>query len=182
MQMIQALTKLLRINLSGGADIISLKDELAYVKAYMDIMRIRNDNLFTYEIGCREELLELPVMKLILQPLAENAIKHGFKRISEGGKILILVEEADGYLCFAVKNNGELILKEKAEQINCSVAEPLDAEEPNQTHAQGGYGISNVIRRIRLRYQDKIRFYFAVEGEYTVCHIDISMEALRDEK
>lgn len=180
MQMIQALTKLLRINLSNGSDTILLKEELAYVRAYMDIMKIRNDNLFTYEIECGEELLELPVMKLILQPLAENAIKHGFKRISEGGKIIILVDQADGYLHFQVKNNGELILKEEAERINRSATEPLE-EEKSQEKGRGGYGVGNVIKRIRLRYQDKIRFYFVVEEEYTVCHIDISMEALTDE-
>lgn len=182
MQMIQALTKLLRINLSGGSDTILLKDELAYVKAYMDIMKIRNDNLFTYEIECSEGLLELPVMKLILQPLAENAIKHGFKQISEGGRILIFVGETDDYLCIQVKNNGELISEEKAGQINRSVTGPLDTEERGRTRGRGGYGIGNVIKRIRLRYQDKIRFYFAVEGEYTVCHIEISMEALKNEK
>lgn len=180
MQMIQALTKLLRINLSGGADTILLRDELAYVRAYMDIMKIRNENLFTYEIACAEELLELPVMKLILQPLAENAIKHGFKQISEGGKIIIAVEQSEGYLKFSVSNNGELIGKEKAEQINRSALEPLETED--REHAgEGGYGIGNVIRRLRLRYQDRIRFWFAVEEEYTVCHIAISMEALKDE-
>lgn len=258
MQMIQALTKLLRINLSHGADTILLKDELAYVKAYMDIMKIRNDNLFTYEIECGPELLELPVMKLLLQPLVENAIKHGFKRISEGGRILIFVDQADGYLRFAVKNNGELIAPEKAEQINRSALEPLTAGKEGrkgpagppvsavaqeqtaagagtaqgptaagagtaqgqtaarestaqeQTAArgstaqaqtavrestaqapttargdaareQGGYGVANVITRIRLRYLDRVRFYFAIEEGYTVCHIDISMEALTDE-
>lgn len=181
MQMIQALTKLLRINLSNGSDTILLKEELAYVRAYMDIMKIRNDNLFSYEIECREELLELPVMKLILQPLAENAIKHGFKKISEGGKIIISVDQADGYLRFCVRNNGELIAEEKADKINRMAVGPLDAEKGSQAKEKGGYGIGNVIKRIRLRYQDKIRFYFAVEEEYTVCHIDISMEALTDE-
>lgn len=200
MQMIQSLTKLLRINLSNGADTILLKDELTYVRAYMDIMKIRNDNLFTYEIECGEELYELPVMKLLLQPLVENGIKHGFKRISEGGSILIQVKEQDGYLCFQVKNNGELMTGQKAEEINRSVKEPLRQEEAvrkeeavRQKEAvrkeeavrqkgKGGYGIHNVIRRIRLRYRDRIRFYFAIEENYTVCHIDISMEALRDEK
>lgn len=181
MQMIQALTKLLRINLSNGSDTIPLKEELAYVKAYMDIMKIRNDNLFTYEIECREDLAELPVMKLILQPLAENAIKHGFKRITEGGRIIITAEESEGYLRLAVKNNGELILPDMAEQISRIAAEPLDAEEKNPPEKKGGYGIGNVVKRLRLRYQDKIRFCFAVEEEYTVCHIDISREALTDE-
>lgn len=181
MQMIQALTKLLRINLSNGSDTILLKEELAYVKAYMDIMKIRNDDLFTYEIACRQDLEELPVMKLILQPLVENAIKHGFKRITEGGRILILAEESEGYLRLSVKNNGELMQPDKAEQINRIATEPFDAEEKDLPKEKGGYGIGNVIKRLRLRYQDRIRFCFAIEEGYTVCHIDISMEALKNE-
>ncbi|MDE7211579.1 MAG: histidine kinase, partial [Lachnospiraceae bacterium] len=109
MQMIEALTKLLRINLSNGADTVSIEEELTYVKAYMDILRVRNDNLFNYEVVCEEQLLNKTVIKLLLQPLVENSIKHGFKHMEKGGKIIVSVSQGEGKIQFLIKNNGELI-------------------------------------------------------------------------
>lgn len=179
MQMIQSLTKLLRINLSNGADIITLRDELTYVKAYMDILKIRNDNLFTYEILCEEELRQRMIMKLLLQPLAENCVKHGFAKITEGGVIMILVREEQGRLLLQVKNNGELIPEDRMEQINCLAHAPMEEVEAFLPQGKGGYGISNVIKRLRLHYGEAVDFYFEIEGEYTVCSVGIPVEALK---
>lgn len=178
MQMIQSLTKLLRINLSNGADRITLREELTYVKAYMDILKIRNDNLFSYEIHCGEGLEERMIMKLLLQPLAENCVKHGFARITEGGRILVLVEQDQGRLVIRVKNNGELIRPDRLEEINRLAHAPMEEVEAFLPQGKGGYGISNVIKRLRLNYGEAVDFCFEREEEYTVCKVCIPMEAL----
>ena len=81
MKMIQALSKYLRLSLSKGNDIVLVQDEIENVKSYMEIQQIRNDNLFHYEIDCRINAKEYLILKLILQPLVENAIKYGFCEI-----------------------------------------------------------------------------------------------------
>lgn len=117
MRMIQALSKFLKVSLSKGSGVISLEDELEHVKSYMDIQRIRNNDLFTYEIHCEKELSDRRVLKLILQPLVENSIKHGFCDIYEGGKIRIDVYEEQERLVFRVWNNGTPMSGEDMERI-----------------------------------------------------------------
>lgn len=181
MQMIQSLTKLLRINLSNGAEMIPVKEEIAYVKAYMDILKIRNDDLFTYEIQCDENVMQLFIMKLLLQPLVENSIKHGFRNITEGGKIKITVREDEGALDIQVVNNGELISEEKMELINQMSYMPMEKLKWHVPEGNGGYGVSNVIKRLRLHYPGQMEFCFKIENECSVCCIRIGMEALKRE-
>ena len=85
MRMIQALSKYLRLCLSKGSEIVSVEDELENVKSYMEIQQIRNVDLFEYEIDCQVNAKENKILKLILQPLVENAVKYGFSEIYEGG-------------------------------------------------------------------------------------------------
>lgn len=179
MQMIQSLTKLLRINLSNGADFITVQDELVYVKAYMDIVKIRNDNLFTYEIICGEGTKHLYVVKLLLQPLVENCVKHGFARMAEGGRIIIQAGQTEGMLEFQVKNNGDLIEEESLERINNLAQAPMKELEAFSPQGEGGYGISNVINRLKLHYGEKVEFRFEREEAYTVCYVRIPKEELK---
>ena len=77
MRMIQALSKYLRLSLSKGSEIVTVEDELENVRSYIEIQQIRNQDLFTCEIDCRVDAAGTYVLKLILQPLVENAVKYG---------------------------------------------------------------------------------------------------------
>ena len=118
MKMIQALSKYLRLSLSKGREIVTVEDELENVKSYMEIQQIRNENLFRYEIECGEELKTRWILKLILQPIVENAVKYGFCDIFEGGLIRISVTEQAGQLTFSVYNNGTPMEEQMAEKLN----------------------------------------------------------------
>ncbi len=176
MQMIQSLTRLLRINLSNGADLITVKEELDYVKAYMDIMKFRNNNLFTYEISWDENLEPCQIIKLILQPIVENCIKHGFKEISEGGRIIIHAEKNGDNVEFTVKNNGYLIGPENINILNHLMQQPMHNGDTEIFKTEGGYGIRNVIKRLRLYYTKNICFHYEIQEGFTVCSIRIPME------
>ena len=89
MRMIQALSKYLRLCLSKGSEIVSVEDELENVKSYMEIQQIRNVDLFEYEIDCQVNAKGNKILKLILQPLVENALYHGLKKQREKGMINI---------------------------------------------------------------------------------------------
>ena len=125
MKMIQALSKYLRLSLSKGSDIATVEDELENVKSYMEIQQIRNANLFRYEIECKVEEKSTWMLKLILQPLVENAIKHGFCEIYENGLIRIEIAREDSQLKIVVFNNGKPIDREMMEKINALNGHPI---------------------------------------------------------
>lgn len=173
MKMIQALSKYLRLSLSKGNDIVTVEDELENVKSYMEIQQIRNRNLFSYEIACKIDARERWILKLILQPLVENAIKYGFRDISEGGLIRIEVTEIAGKLTFYVYNNGTRMEQAAADKLNALKDVPVAKMKhcfPDKRH---GYGVINIITRLRLKYGDDVRYQYQPEENGTTCMIQI---------
>ena len=173
MKMIQSLSTYLRLSLSKGKDIVTVGDELENVQSYMEILQIRNSGLFTYEIDCQVEKNERWILKLILQPLVENAIKYGFADMEEGGIIRIEVKELSGKLTFTVYNNGIPMDSEMVDRINSLSDVPVvELKEvfPDKKH---GYGVVNIITRLRLKYGDEVRFYYEIESCGTRCIIQL---------
>lgn len=178
MKMIQALSKFMKVSLSKGSDEIPVADELEHVKSYMEIQKIRNNDLFQYEIFCEEKLKKVPVLKLILQPLVENAIKHGFARIYQDGRIVIRVMQEGEDLVFHVANNGAVMDPETIELIRMMAKEDISSVRRAFQGQENGYGIGNVISRLRLKYEDQITFYYKSDEEETCCVIRIPMQGL----
>lgn len=173
MNMIYSLSKMLRINLSKGEDEIFVERELEHVKAYMEIQKIRNDDLFTYEIICDENAKRVSIVKMILQPLAENCIKHGFKNMLKDGHIRIQVKLQGEMICILVSNDGDLISRERLELMNQLERIPIGDFAGLLPGEEGGYGIKNIVKRLRLKYDGRIRFYYEVKDGWTICHIEI---------
>jgi LytS/YehU family sensor histidine kinase len=173
MKMIQALSKFLKVSLSKGSDVITISDELDHVKSYMDIQKIRNNDLFIYEIDCSEEILYHKVLKLVLQPIVENAIKHGFCNIYEGGIINIKVCVEEEEIVFIIYNNGELIEEDVKSKINSMINMDLNEIKNSFSSKNGGYGIGNIISRLRLKYGNDVQFYYENEEKGTKCVIKI---------
>lgn len=176
MKMIQALSKFLKVSLSKGSDEITVSDELEHVKSYMEIQKIRNNNLFRYEIVCEEGLEDVKILKLILQPLVENAIKHGFAKIYEDGEICIRAFRKEGRLAIRVSNNGAVMEQEVIRLIAEMVKEDISSIPSAFPGRESGYGVGNVISRLRLKYGDDITFYFVSEEQETCCVIEIPMQ------
>lgn len=173
MRMIQALSKYLRLCLSKGGTMVTVGDELENVKSYMEIQQIRNSNLFHYEIQCEVDQEKEQIVKLILQPVVENAIKYGFCDIYEGGLIRIRVWKEGDYLVFEIYNNGTSVKEEMCNKINGLAHMPL-AEMKNcfQTK-KNGYGVVNIITRLRLKYMDDIVFKVIREKDGTTFVIKV---------
>lgn len=178
MKMIQALSKYLRIILSNGAEKITIEEELEHVKAYLEIQRVRNSELFTYEIICDDVVKKRKVIKMILQPLAENSIKHGFQELEEEGKIRVSVKELGEDIVFSVQNNGNRMSEKIKNRLNRLETTNMEGIDQIVTKQKGGYGISNVVKRLRLSYQERIRFYYVVSAQYTTCIIKIKKEMM----
>jgi sensor histidine kinase YesM len=107
-----------QILLKSETSMISLEDEVEYTENYLKIQQLVHPGLFSYIIQMPESVdsfgIQMPAM--LLQPIAENCIKHGFKNIRKGGKIIIDIEEKDGILKIVFTDNGRALTREKTEE------------------------------------------------------------------
>lgn len=147
-QMATDLATFFRTTLSKGREMISIKEEFEHVSSYLAIQKLRYGDAFTYELNVEESLFNLMTPKLILQPLVENAIYHGIKRMKGPGVIHISVGISDDRIFFKVVDNGAGIHPYKLTLLRKRLDEKL-ADPDN------GYGLFNVHDRIQLYFGDK---------------------------
>lgn len=141
--MVAALTKLFRIGLSNGNEFISLTDELAHVRSYLYIQKIRYEDKLSYEFDVDESLLSRMVVKLMVQPLVENAIYHGIKPKDGPGKIRVHIYAKENTLCIDVFDDGVGMPPSKLQQLNAA----LCAQEKGI-----GFGVFNVNERLVMYF------------------------------
>ncbi|MFC7677872.1 sensor histidine kinase [Paenibacillus sp. GCM10028914] len=147
-EMAGALSRMLRYSIKGG-DEVSLGEELQIVKAYIRIHQLRFSDRFTYEQICPEELLQLQIPKMIIQPIVENALTHGLETLAAGGIVRIHVEQVDGVLMITISDNGSGIDPARVEELN----HLLQSEDKN-TILNEHIGVANVHHRIHVKYGD----------------------------
>ena len=104
--MITALSRFFRISISSGRTIITVGEELEHARNYLSIQKIRYKNKFEYDIIVDEEIINAKTIKLILQPLIENALYHGIEYIHHKGHILIEVWHEEDTLIYKIQDNG----------------------------------------------------------------------------
>jgi two-component system sensor histidine kinase YesM len=145
-EMVTALSTFFRISISKGNEIIPLSEELEHVRNYLIIQKIRYDEDFEYEIEVEQHLLNVPIVKLTLQPLVENAIYHGVKKARRVGIVTIRCYAEEDGICLEVKDNGVGMTPDRLAHIRSALAEPDLESTPL------GYGVRNVHRRLQLHY------------------------------
>ena len=144
-KMVVALAKLFRISISRGRNIITVKDELEHARSYLLIQSIRYSNAFKYSFDVQPEVLECTTVKLILQPLIENAIYHGIKNRIEEGNIEVKAYIEDERIVFKIIDNGYGMKEEKIAKIYETFQNP---------EINDGVGVKNVYLRLKLYYGD----------------------------
>jgi len=145
-ELIVDLSEMLQYSFQNTSEKARLFDEIKWVSNYLDIMEKRYDNAFCTQMDIDEDLIDCLVPKLILQPLVENSILHGFQNIRENGVLsLSIFREADAVL-ICVEDNGIGMEQDKLQQYI-------------QTLNQDSHvGISNIHRRLSLLYGDHYQF------------------------
>jgi len=128
---------------------VTLEQETDYVVSYLFIQKIRMEDRLEYEINVPESLKQFRVPKLILQPLVENAIKHGIEPHKEGGIVRIRVLEQEDAISIEVEDNGKGIDEMRLRQLEGH----LSGEDQEFT----SIGINNVDKRIRLHYGEEYK-------------------------
>lgn len=141
---VTALAKFFRISLSKGKNIITVKDEVEHVRNYLMIQNMRFKNRFEYSIDVDEEVLSYSSLKLMLQPLVENAIYHGMEFMDGDGEIDVKVFKEDDSLYFTITDNGLGMSKD--------MVETLLSKDFVPSKKGSGIGVKNVNERIKLYF------------------------------
>jgi two-component system sensor histidine kinase YesM len=140
--MIKALGSFYRTSLSKGKEIITIAEEIDLVKNYLIIQQFRYGDLFTAEYDIDPQVAELPIVKLVLQPLVENAIYHGIKPTGEKGLIQIGVKLVQNRILLTVADDGAGMNATTIERI-------LNGGLPKEGH---GFGLRGTIERLQIFY------------------------------
>lgn len=142
-----ALARFFRISISNGATFIPVRSEIEHVRNYLTIQKIRHADKFRYEFDIEESLRDCQVMKLILQPLVENAINHGAGEdnclISVSGRL------EDQQMIFEVSNTGYGLTDAQIERIHART------EAIGDEGGSAGVGLRNVNQRLKLYYGER---------------------------
>lgn len=142
--MITQLASLFRISLSKGKTVIRIEDEVKHAQNYMNIQKIRYKNSFEIDFQIEEEILDGCIVKLVLQPLLENAIYYGMEFMDGEGEIHVRGYRKDGDIYLEVEDNGLGMPEEEA-------AELLNGKERPHKHGSG-VGLVNVHSRLKFRF------------------------------
>lgn len=144
-KVVTALARFFRISLSRGKSLITVKDELEHVRNYLMIQQMRFKNKFTYTIESDDEVLELASLKLMLQPLVENAIYHGMEYMDGDGEIFVRAWQEEKELYLEVRDNGLGMTEEQVESLFTDTAHVASKRG-------SGIGVRNVNERIKLYF------------------------------
>ena len=154
-----------------GENVVTVAEEISYIREYARIIEYRFMGKIRVAIQMEEAAADKPIIKLILQPLVENAVFHGLEQTIDGGTVQVKVEHREGQLIFRVADDGCGIGKERLRDIRAGI------EAGEKT---GGIGMSNIYQRLKLFYGEQMEFRIESEpGEGTKITIRIP-DAVQD--
>lgn len=170
--MTSSLARLLRQSISNEKELVSIAQEIGYVNSYLTIQKMRYKDKLEFEIDVDKALYEERIIKLVLQPLVENAIYHGIKYKEEKGLIRITGHAQGANLVLRVEDNGRGMDEETLSHI---------FEEKISDSRKNGVGVHNVQMRLKLYYGKEYGLSFeSVRGKGTIAVIVIP-KATREE-
>ncbi|WP_281819729.1 sensor histidine kinase [Vallitalea longa] len=147
--LIQALSKLFRLSLNNGSQFTSVKNEIEHLNNYIFLQKQKYETLVDFVIHVEDEVKECKVVKLIIQPLVENAIYHGISSLPQKGKINIVIKREKDNLIYEIIDNGVGINEKYINDLLIS-----------DTETSKGFGIKNVNDRIKLYFGDEYGLSF----------------------
>lgn len=142
---IASLGHLLEAGIKRMDDEITVREELVYLQEYIDIMQLIHANKFDFQLDVKDEILDLKVLKLLLQPIVENAIIHGISKIKGRGKIQVIGYKKFRFLIFEIIDNGIGITSDAKRKLLSNNEEPSSGKF-------NSLGINSIIQRIKTNY------------------------------
>ncbi len=153
-QMITNLSTIMRYSLSDPQDDVSIREEINYLKKYLEIMKLRHNHNFDVKFSIAPDCQLCPIKKMLLQPLVENSVYHGFKGIKKMGFIHIKAHQKNNRIYFSIYDNGNGMTDDQLASLRDSLTQ-------NSHDAVSHIGVTNTNSRLILSY-----------GEDSQLHID----------
>ncbi|MDR3321550.1 MAG: sensor histidine kinase [Synergistaceae bacterium] len=153
-KLVTALSSFFRITLSHGVDFIPLRDEILHVENYLIIQQMRYSDILEYNFSVDDDILDDVVLKLLLQPLVENALYHGVRKTRGRSLITVAAAKRPDGISFAVSDTGAGMTAERLEEVRGMMkGEPRpEGEKGGPPDKKAGFGLFNVNRRLELCY------------------------------
>ena len=166
--MTSALAKLLRQSISNDREQITVAEEIDYVRSYLTIQKMRYKDKLEYTIDVEERILDVRIIKFVLQPLVENAIYHGLKYKETKGNLDIRGYRRGNRVCLVVADDGAGMEESELEHI---------LEKKEKKTKSNGVGVYNVQKRLQLYYGAEYGIsYISRKGEGTVATVTIPLD------
>jgi two-component system sensor histidine kinase YesM len=146
----RAFSDFFRISLNRGDEWVRVRDEFKHIESYLTIQKIRYRDILDYSIDYERDMAGRIMLKLLLQPLVENALYHGIKNKRDKGLIQARGWKEGGFLCFSVADNGIGMTDEQLALVQKQLMETGNQTRP-ETETRV-YGLYNVTRRLELYY------------------------------
>ena len=155
--MVTQLASLFRISLSRGRTVISIKDELVHARNYMNIQKVRYKDAFEVYWDIQEEVLSFCTVKLIVQPILENALYYGIDAMGDEGEIHVKGVKQGEDIYLTITDNGLGMPEETVRQL---------LVDESRVHKNGsGVGLINVHKRIQLRFGEAYGLFIRSEPD-----------------
>ncbi|MEY8337643.1 sensor histidine kinase [Lachnospiraceae bacterium 62-35] len=145
-EMTSNLSDFFRTVLSGGRDFITIAEEESHIRSYLKIQKIRYEDILDYRINIEPSIKDKMVLKMILQPVVENALYHGIKNKRGGGTIIIRGYADKNGIVFELEDDGKGMDEETLKKLKDKIRGGGEVSE------KGGFGLSNVVQRIHMYY------------------------------
>ena len=173
---IQNVAAFFRYNVTEN-DEVTLAQEIELVDTYIYILNVRfsGDIHFTKEIES-EDLLNIMLPGMVLQPIVENAVNYGIRDLEREGHIVLSVYRMDDNICISIMDNGVGMKQEIIDEILSGEYKPETHEEDNLSKRGGnGVGLRNVIERLNIYFNDRNNVEIVSEGKDQGTEVIISL-------
>lgn len=162
-----ALTKLFRISISKGQDVIPLEQEFEHARMYLLLQSMRYSDILDYKIELPDELRGCSTIKLLLQPLVENSIYHGIKEAERKGMIEVSAYEEEEQIVLKVYDDGAGMKRTTLQHLNSLLMQGVKTDREV-------FGVLNVNLRLKMAYGENYGiFYESVENKFTCAYVRI---------
>jgi two-component system sensor histidine kinase YesM len=176
--MSMALGNMFRYSIKTESELVTIEEELNHVQDYISIQKIRFNNKFSLVVDISLEVKSLLVLKLILQPLVENALLHGLQRCSAGGEIRISGGIEDDFIVLHVADDGIGMGEEQLRELQITLEQEPQFSELGHRNTQS-IGLKNIHSRIELYYGRGCGLSIATRASEGTCiSIRLPMQSL----
>ncbi len=161
-----ALAKLLRYSLGPASSLVTIREEVSILSEYLSFQALRFGERLVWDLSVDSRAEDVLIPRFTLQPLVENAVRHGVEPMESGGRVLVRVNRRGGRVTVSVEDSGVGMAPECVKRLLGGVASYRSSSHRPTGGEETGIGVANVLERLRLRYsgQERVSIHSAVGG------------------